>query len=283
MPKTIVITGASDGIGAAAARLLTERGDEVVVVGRSVEKTSAVAARLGAVPVTADFTKFADVRALAERLQKDYPSIDVLANNAGGVFESGPLTEDGFEQTWQINHLAPFLLTNLLLDRLIASQATVIQTSSVAARLYGRLDLPSGEQYGRFSANRAYGDGKLANILMTAELHRRFHSQGIAAAAFHPGFIGSNFAATTDSRAMNIVYNSAIGRRFLKSSEDGADQLVWLASSEPGRDWQPGAYYERRRIARRVNPRSADPELARAVWESSLQQTGLSHERPRHA
>ncbi|MET0422262.1 MAG: SDR family NAD(P)-dependent oxidoreductase, partial [Actinoplanes sp.] len=127
MTKTIVITGASDGIGAAAARQLHADGHRVVVVGRSAQKTEAVARGLGADHFIADFTRLEEVRKLAASLDAAYPRIDVLANNAGGVFGERAKTPDGFEKTFQINHLAPYLLTTLLSDKLLASRATVIQ------------------------------------------------------------------------------------------------------------------------------------------------------------
>ena len=128
MSKTIIITGASDGIGAAAARRLHQDGHRVVVVGRSAHKTLAVAREIGADHFVADFTRLQEVRALAADLDAAYPWIDVLANNAGGVFGDPTKTDDGFERTFQVNYLAPFLLTLRLMDKLIASQATVIQT-----------------------------------------------------------------------------------------------------------------------------------------------------------
>ncbi|HEY0240804.1 MAG TPA: SDR family NAD(P)-dependent oxidoreductase, partial [Friedmanniella sp.] len=183
--QTIVITGASDGIGAAAARKLSAEGHEVVLVGRSPDKTAAVANELGAPYLVADFSDLAEVRTLADRLATTYPRIDVLANNAGGIMGHRQLTVDGFELTFQVNHLAPFLLTNLLLPVLTTSRAKVIQTASIAARMFGHLDLDDlGLEQG-YSPDRAYGNGKLENILFTRELDRRFADQGIAAAAFH--------------------------------------------------------------------------------------------------
>ena len=126
--KIIVITGASDGIGKAAARELKAKGAKVVIVGRSPEKTKAVARELDVAYYIADFSKLSDVRELGEKLHAAYPRIDVLVNNAGGIFGERELTVDGFEKTMQVNHLSHFLLTKLLLNTLIASNATVINT-----------------------------------------------------------------------------------------------------------------------------------------------------------
>jgi NAD(P)-dependent dehydrogenase (short-subunit alcohol dehydrogenase family) len=120
--RTIVITGASDGLGAAAAKRLSRSGENVVVVGRSPQKTKAVATEIGADYLLADFTDLVQVRALAEQLLARYPRIDVLANNAGGIMAEREVTVDGHEKTFQVNHLAPFLLTTLLLDRLVEAR-----------------------------------------------------------------------------------------------------------------------------------------------------------------
>ena len=134
MAKTIVITGGSDGIGRAAARALSEAGHTVVVVGRSVDKTKAVAEEVGGHHHIGDFSRLDDVRRLADELLEHYPVIDVLCNNAGGIMGPRRTTVDGHEMTFQVNHLAPFLLTKLVLPRLITSKATVIATSSSVNR-----------------------------------------------------------------------------------------------------------------------------------------------------
>ncbi|HEX3514389.1 MAG TPA: SDR family NAD(P)-dependent oxidoreductase, partial [Trebonia sp.] len=176
MSKTIVITGASDGIGAAAARQLHQDGNHVVVVGRSPRKTQAVAQEIGADYFLADFTRLGDVRKLAADLDRACPRIDVLANNAGGIFGDRAKTIDGFEQTFQVNHLAPFLLTSLLLDKLVQSRAAVIQTSSSGARLFCELAIDDLDHDRDFTPQLAYGTAKLENILFTKELHRRYHA-----------------------------------------------------------------------------------------------------------
>jgi NAD(P)-dependent dehydrogenase (short-subunit alcohol dehydrogenase family) len=264
--RTVVITGASGGIGAAAARALARRGHRVVVVGRSPERTLEVARSIGAAHHVADFGVLVDVRRLADELRA-YDRIDVLANNAGGIFGDPTPTADGFERTFQVNHLAPYLLTTRLLDVLVTSRAAVIQTSSVGARLFGHLRLDEVARDSGANPQRAYGTAKLANILMTTELHRRFHGAGLAAAAFHPGIVATGFASDSPS-VMRRLY-TGVGRRFMTTPERGADQLVWLATGRPGVDWEPGRYYERRRPARRTNPQVRDADLARALWDRS--------------
>ncbi|TXN32791.1 SDR family NAD(P)-dependent oxidoreductase [Lacisediminihabitans profunda] len=263
--RTIVITGASDGIGAAAARALKARGDTVVIVGRSPEKTQAIAAELDVDCYAADFADLGQVRSLAAELLARYPRIDVLANNAGGIMARRELTVDGHEKTFQVNHLAPFLLTTLLMQRLVDSSASVINTSSRANR-YGRIDIDDLDLANGYSANRAYGNGKLANILFTRELHRRYHEAGISTAAFHPGVVATSFAANSTS-FMRLGYTGFFSR-FMLSPEQGADTLVWLATTTPGTDWVSGEYYEKRAI-QKANKQAYDDELARALWERS--------------
>lgn len=270
MRKTIVITGASDGIGAAAARRLHRDGHRIVIVGRSQQKTEAVARELGADCFVADLARLTDVRTLAAELDASYSRIDVLANNAGGIFGDRSKTIDGFEKTFQINHLAPFLLTTLLMDKLVASNASVIQTSSVGARLFGRLNMDDLDHDRDFSPQLAYGTAKLENILFTTELHRRYHAHGLSAVAFHPGLVATGFATESES-FMKLFYKSRLGRAAMLSPEEGADQLVWLATETPGSEWQPGVYYEKRKPARRNNPQVLDHDLARGLWDCSAE------------
>lgn len=265
--KTVVVTGASDGIGAAAARALSAHGHEVLVVGRSPEKTRAVAQEIGAQAFTADFSRLEEVRRLAEQLQETAPRIDVLANNAGGLFgKERELTEDGHEKTYQVNVLAPFLLTQLLLPRLQQSRATVVWTSSLGHRFADldprALDL---DARGGYSSLRAYGNSKLADLLLSQELDRRHRADGVASAAFHPGVIGSNFSQSSDS-LMGLAYKTPV-KRLMPDSDAGADTLVWLAEGVAGQDFGSGTYYAKRRPGP-VSPRAADTLLAERVWDA---------------
>lgn len=266
MPRTTVITGASDGIGAAAAKMLAYPGDTLVLVGRSPSKTKAIAEELDADYFLADFTDLAQVRTLAATLAEKYPRIDVLANNAGGIMARREITVDGHEKTFQVNHLAPFLLTTLLIDQLVAARATVINTSSAAHYAMARFDIDDLDAQKRYGANAAYGNAKLANILFTKELHRRYGDHGVNAAAFHPGVVGSNFSAESTG-IIKLVYGSLAGQ-FMLTPAQGADTLVWLATTQPGVDWSPGEYYARRKRSR--PSRQADnPALALQLWQHS--------------
>lgn len=267
MGKTIIITGASDGIGAAAARALAQRGHRVVVVGRNPARTAAVAGEIGAPHHLADFASLADVRRLARELRERYPVIDVLANNAGGIMGERAVTTDGFEKTFQVNHLAPFLLTRELLPQLLAGRARVIQTASAAARHFSRFDIDDLQNADGYTPRRAYGNGKLENILFTEELQRRHGADGLTAVSFHPGVVGTSFAADSPG-ILRSLYHGPLAKLFTISPERGADQLIWLSDAEDDA-FVPGAYYESRRIATRVAPQVGDERLARELWERS--------------
>jgi len=275
MPQTIVITGANSGIGAAAARQLAARGERVVIVGRNREQTAAIAGELGAPYHLADFTSLDQVRGLADDLLAAYPRIDVLANNAGGIFAE-ETTADGVDKTFQVNHLAPFLLTHRLLDRLVTSQAKVIQTSSIGAKIFGKIDIDDLNNRRKWKPNKAYGDAKLENILFTRELHRRYHAQGLSAVAFHPGNVATNFASSTSS-LMRLIYHTPLARLILITPEEGGAHLTWLAEGTPGKTWQSGEYYEDDKLAppKKLNPQVHDAELAKALWERSEQMLGV--------
>lgn len=276
--KTIVITGASDGIGAAAARELRLRGHDVIIVGRSPDKTKAVAAEIGAASFVADFTRLDEVRGLAGTLNANYRRIDVLANNAGGVFGDPGKTVDGFERTFQINHLAPFLLTTLLIDNLVASQASVIQTASIAPRIAPKIDIDDLNRDRNFNPVSAYGAVKIENILFTSELHRRYHAAGLSTACFYPGNVSTNFGKQSTSRLMKFIATNPLARSLLLTTpKEGARQLVWLAEGKPGVDWTSGAYYRSGKPASPGSAQARDAGFARRLWDKSEQLLAASN------
>lgn len=277
-PRTVVLTGASDGIGAAAARQLAAQGHRVLIVGRSPSKTEAVARETGAEPFVADFARLDEVRRLAGELAAAAgpAGIDVLANNAGGIFGDRAPTADGFEVTIQVNHLSPFLLTNLLLPSLRAGDgASVITTSSMANRMARPLRIDRLGRPRRSASMTSYSEAKLANILMTRSLHQKFHAEGISSVAFHPGLVRSNFALGSSSR-MRLLYASPLAPLVTITSEQSGEVLSWLITGTPGRTWTSGRYYELRRPARRVSPQADDLGLAEALWHRSAQLVGLA-------
>lgn len=245
--KTIVITGASDGIGAAAARKLRAMGHDVVIVGRSEEKTKRIAEELGAPFHLADYGRLSDVVRLADELKK-YGRIDVLANNAGGAQGDRTVTEDGFERTFQINVLGGFLLTRLLFDTLAESRATVVQTSSIASNLFGAdfdaEDLQNEKAYAPF---KAYGYAKLEDALLTREFDRRYRDKGINAVAFEPGVVRTNFASESKG-FIKFCYHSPLKYFFTITPKRSAERLVWLATARAGEDFSLGETYTKKKI-----------------------------------
>ena len=280
VPKTIVLTGASDGIGAAAAENLVAAGHRVLVVGRSPEKTRAVADRLGVAYAVADYTRLEEVRRLADQIRATYPDLDVLGNNAGAQFSHASLTEDGFERTFQVNYLAPFLLTWLLRDLLVARHGAVVATASAAARLFGRLDLEdltgvrhfsSSRAYGPF---RAYGNAKVATVLFTRALHHRYHDDGLSAVAVSPGIVATNFGFDMGP-LYDLAFRSALGRLF-SSPEAGGELLAGFLAGTPGQDWRSGQLYGTRHTVVRTNPQAYDPALELVVWTRTLELLDLT-------
>ncbi|MGO4689256.1 SDR family NAD(P)-dependent oxidoreductase [Glaciibacter sp. 2TAF33] len=271
LDKTIVITGASSGIGRAAAAELAERGARVAVVGRNPQRTAAVAASIGGTAFLADFARFDDVRPLADALLARYETIDVLANNAGGLVSRRTDTADGHEQTIQVNHLSPFLLTSLLLPRLVETASAgrpvrVISTASAANRM-GQLRLDDLHWRGRrwLGGWRAYGSAKVATILFTRELARRTAGTGVDAYAFHPGFVTTGFGA--DSRLMKLAGMVGFGGYAL-TPEAGAAPLVELASAER-LSLPSGTYFDGLRANGRTTRQAGDDAVASGLWNLS--------------
>ena len=264
--KTIVITGGSDGIGAAAARALVRAGHRVIIVGRNPEKTAKLAAELGTPYHLADYARLSDVVRLAGELNA-YDRIDVLANNAGGAQRERKLTGDGFERTFQINLLAPFLLTRLLLDKLAASNATVIQTASIAANLFGAdFDPADPESENGYTSFRAYGRAKLCDILFTRELQRRYGEKGINAVAFEPGVVRTNFGSEA-GRFVRFCYHTPLKYLFTISPEKSARRLTRLVLGVPGVNFAPGEVYSYK-DPYRIKFRDADGSAAASLWDA---------------
>ena len=268
-PKVAVVTGASAGIGLAAAVELARRGWSVTLVGRDRRRLDDALAQVrdaGPAPATArrcDFAEFAQVREFAAELRERHPRIDLLANNAGGTSARRGRTVDGFEVTIESNHLAPFLLTNLLRDRLTGGR--IVNTASAAHR-NGALDPDdlNGDRR-RWTVLGAYGSAKQANILFAAEAARRWPD--VLSVSFHPGVVRTRFGR--DNPLMSFYYKIAPG---LRTPERGARTLVWLADA-PG--VVNGGYYMDERPHRPL-PHAADPALAARLWDASLAAVGLS-------
>jgi NAD(P)-dependent dehydrogenase (short-subunit alcohol dehydrogenase family) len=277
MGANVIITGASAGVGAAAARRFAELGANVAVVGRSKEKTEAVAREIGAKPYLADFARIDDVRGLADELRADFPVIDVLANNAGLIVTRPSKTVDGHETMFQVNYLAPFLLTHLLLDRLEAApDARVIATAS-GAHAYSRLDLDHlGEVPAKYRVMRVYGTSKLGNILFTRELARRQKGTSVTASAFHPGFIASDFVR--QSAIVHKLMGSWVGRMIAVTPDKGAEPLLRLATVSDAQSVN-GVYLERDEPH---DPKKAgDESVARELWDRTAALLGIGDQADR--
>lgn len=268
MPQTVVITGASSGVGLAAAVQFAQRGDEVVVVGRNTSRLAAAVAQVRAAgggrepgQFRADFERFDEVRALAGFLRDTYPRIDVLASNAGGMVSGYRRTADGFEATLQGNHLSAFLLAGLLCDRLSGGRLVVTASDAHRASNLDPSDLVLSPR--TFSAWRAYGASKAANILFAAEAARRWPD--IFAVSFHPGVVRTNFGP---GRLTRLFYRYA---PFLVTPEKAGAQLVWLATT-PASELTDGGYYVGHDL-KQPSSHAADPVLAARLWEASEQAT----------
>ncbi|MDK6806839.1 oxidoreductase [Corynebacterium sp. HMSC062E11] len=262
-PRTIVITGASSGVGAAAARILHQRRpqDSLVLVGRNPEKTQAVAEEVGAAFHVANYESLGQVRRLAEELSQ-YSQIDALGNNAGGMFDGPFATADGFERTWQINVVAPFLLTSLLRDTLRASDATVVQTASLANVLYSAFDPGDPNTFEKFTAERAYGNAKLGDILLT----RYLDSHGLTSVAFHPGVLNTGFGQNSTSRTSKL-YSTTAAKHFLGKADKGGENLAYFLSGTPGIHFNSGEYYNNKRKPGLQRPIAKKLSVARRVFD----------------
>jgi retinol dehydrogenase-14 len=277
--KVVLVTGSTSGIGKQTARELAALGAHVAIVGRSEEKTAAVVREITAAVgsdtvdgLVADLSSQADVRALAERVLRTYDRIDVLVNCAGAYYGDRHTTVDGLELTFALNHVAYFLLTNLLLDRLQASApARVVNVSSDAQRI-GRIDFDDLQGERRYGGQRAYNQSKLANVLFTYELARRLEGTGVTATVVHPGVVRTNFGQDNPNRLMRLMTTVALP--FMKTPEQGADTVVHLASS-PDVEGVTGKYFANRR-ARPSSKRSYDREVAARLWTVSEQLAGLN-------
>lgn len=259
--KTVVITGASSGIGEAAARSLHQAGARVVVLGHDADRTAMIAGEVETEPIIADFRRLSDVRDAADQVLERCDRIDVLVNNAGISVSSRQVTEDGHELMFQVNHLAPFLLTTLLLDRLIESAPSRVVTTASVAHLAGFVRLNDLETERFFVGTAVYGTTKLENILFTRELARRLEGTGVLATCFNPGTVATRFGRKDPS---GLMHRSPL-RRLMRSPEQGADTLVWLASA-PADALRAGRYYTDRR-AGVANPQARSERLARQLWE----------------
>jgi NAD(P)-dependent dehydrogenase (short-subunit alcohol dehydrogenase family) len=276
--RVCLVTGATSGIGRITAQTLAGMGATVIVVGRNQVKTQAVVDEIKQATgnpnldlFITDFSVQQQIRDLAGKVLDRHPHLHVLVNNAGAINRKRSVSVDGIEMTFAVNHLAYFLLTNLLLDRLKADSPARIVNVASGAHKSATIpfdDLANERGYRGF---KVYGQTKLANILFTYELARRLEGSGVTANCLHPGVIATGFGHN-DGGLFNIALNLA--RPFLKKPEQGADTSIYLASS-PEVEGLNGQYFIDRKPTK-SSPASYDEQVARRLWKISAEMTGLA-------
>jgi NAD(P)-dependent dehydrogenase (short-subunit alcohol dehydrogenase family) len=269
--KVVLITGGTSGIGRAAATALAAMGAEVAVTGRSRQRGEAAVEEIRDTSgnervslMLADLAVQTEVRGLAEEFRERYDRLDVLVNNAGIIQSKRTETPDGLELTLAVNHLAPFLLTNLLLDLLKESAPSRIITASSEARRGAQIDFEDLQSERRYRAFKVYGMTKLANILFTYELAERLEGTGVVANCLHPGGVNTNFGA--NNRSFGTLLFRAF-KPFMRTPEQGADTIVYLAiSPEAGK--MTGRYLTDRKVVASFNE-PHDEATQKRLWEVS--------------
>jgi NAD(P)-dependent dehydrogenase (short-subunit alcohol dehydrogenase family) len=276
--KTVLITGSTGGIGLATAAGLAAMGARVAITGRDRGRTEAAAIELRTTgnpsidAFVADLSAQAEVRRLAAEVLDTYPRLDVLINNVGGFWATRHVTADGLEHTFAVNHLAGFLLTNLLLGRLADDAPGRVVTVSSAAHGMGKIDFDDLQGERHFSGDMAYNQSKLANVLFTHELARRLRGGGVTANALHPGVVRTGFGAEDPSRIFRLLV--PLWRPFMRSPERGAATSMFLASA-PAVEGVSGRYFVDRR-ERAPSRASNDADVAGRLWKVSAELVGLT-------
>ncbi|HSM44275.1 MAG TPA: SDR family NAD(P)-dependent oxidoreductase [Acidimicrobiia bacterium] len=276
--KTVVITGGTGGIGKATAIGLSSMGARVGITGRDRTRAERVATEIEAesgnpaVDVfVADLSSQTEHRRMAGEVLTAYPRLDVLVNNVGGFWAHRHVTSDGLEHTFALNHLAPFLLTSLLLERLVASAPARVVTVASGAQSMGNIDFDDLMGEREYSGQQAYNQSKLANVMFTYELARRLQGTGVTANVMHPGMTNTSFSAEDPARAMAPVV--LLARPFMKSPKKGAETAVYLASS-PEVEGVSGLYFANRK-AKKSNISSYDREVTARLWQVSADLVGI--------
>jgi retinol dehydrogenase 14 len=277
--KAVLITGGTSGIGRATAIGLAELGAGVAITGRDLGRVEAAAVEIrlatgnSAIQAFgADLSSQAEVRRLAAQVLDAYPRLDVLVNNVGGFWATRHVTADGLERTFALNHLAAFLLTDLLLDRLKASAPARVVTVSSGAQSLGAIDFDDLQGERRYSGQTAYNQSKLASVIFTYELARRLKGTGVTATALHPGVVSTGFGAEDPSRIFKLIV--PFYRPFMKTPRQGAATSIYLASS-PEVSGVTGQYFDRRR-PKPSNKASYDLAAATRLWQVSADLVGLA-------
>jgi len=277
--RVALITGGTGGIGKATAVGLAALGARVAITGRDLERAEAAAVEIRAATgnpavdaFAADLSSRAEVRRLAAEVLDAYPRLDVLVNNVGGYWATRHVTADGLERTFAVNHLAAFLLTDLLLDRLKHSAPARIVTVSSGAQSMGRIDFADLQGERGYSGQTAYNQSKLASVMFTYELARRLAGTDVTATVLHPGVVSTGFGAEDPSRIFKVLV--PLWRPFMKTPEQGAATSIFLASS-PEVEGVTGAFFADSR-PRTSSKASYDEAAAARLWRVSADLVGLT-------
>jgi NAD(P)-dependent dehydrogenase (short-subunit alcohol dehydrogenase family) len=275
--KTVVITGGTSGIGEVAAEALAQMGARIVLIARNKSRAEATLTRLRASGPSiahsvylADLTRLAEMKRVAAEIAKREPPIDILINNAGALFASRRLTEDGLEYTFALNHMSYFVVTEGLRERLLASGAARIINTASAAHEGATLDFDDLQSAKGFRATRAYGRSKLCNILFTRQLAQSLQGSGVTANCLHPGFVATRFADESGGLISRIVW---LAKSFAISPAQGAQTIIYLASS-PDVTGVSGKYFFKCRPTTPSAPALND-RAALALWERSAVLAGV--------
>ncbi|CUR57912.1 Short-chain dehydrogenase/reductase SDR (fragment) [metagenome] len=276
--RTVLVTGASGGIGLATALGLSSLGAHVVITGRRRDRLVAAARTIHAATggsaqfFAADLSSQSEVRGLAADVLDQLPRLDVLVNNVGGYWDTRHTTEEGLERTFALNHLAPFLLTNLLLERLRLGVSSRVVTVASNAHTLGRIDFDDLQGSRNYAGARAYNQSKLANVLFTYELARRLRGTSVTANALHPGVVNTTFGAEDPSAVQRLLV--PIFRPLMKNPTRGAATSIQVASA-PALSHVSGRFFTRSG-AKRSSARSYDTDVGARLWQVSAHLTGPS-------
>jgi NAD(P)-dependent dehydrogenase (short-subunit alcohol dehydrogenase family) len=278
--KTVVVTGGTSGIGEVAAERLAQMGARIVLVARDKSRATATLRRLRergpklAHSVhCADLTRLAEIKRVAAQIASQEPRIDVLINNAGALFGRRQVTADGLEYTFALNHMAYFIMTEGLRERLTLSAPARIVNTASASHYEAMLDFDDLQSENSFSATKAYGRSKLCNVLFTRELARRLYGTGITANCLHPGFVATRFGDQSGGLISHFVW---FAKFFAISPEKGAQTIVYLASS-PDVAGMTGKYFDECRVAT-PSLQARDDRAASLLWERSAALAGMTQE-----
>jgi retinol dehydrogenase-12 len=274
--KIALVTGATDGIGRVTAEALAKMGAQIIIVGRNPEKTHTAALQIqqgtgqAIETIVADLSSIEGVHSAAGEFLKRHARLHILVNNAGAVFMQRKTSADGLEMTFALNHVAYFLLTNLLLDTLKASAPARIVNVSSGAHIGAKLDFDDLQNQRAYQGYKAYGQSKLANIYFTYELARRLEGSGVTANCLHPGFVATNFGKSNGG-IMRPIF--ALAQLLAKTPEQGARTSIYLSSS-PEVEGVTGKYFDDCRVSRSSDV-SYDREAAHRLWQVTEEIIGI--------